>query len=70
MEMDTNILVASFFFGLVGLGMFMYGKKAGRMIPLGAGLGLMVVPYFLSNLAVLIVVGCVLMGVPWVVREG
>ena len=70
MDMDTNILVASFFFGLVGLGMFMYGKKAGRMIPLGAGLGLMVVPYFLSNLAVLIVVGCVLIGVPWVVREG
>ena len=68
--MDTNILMASFFFGLVGLGMFLYGKKAGRMIPLGAGLGLMVVPYFLSNLAVLIVVGCVLMGVPWVVREG
>jgi hypothetical protein len=70
MDIDTNNLVASFFFGLVGLGMFMYGKKAGRMIPLGAGLALMVVPYFLSNLAVLIVVGCVLMGVPWVVREG
>ena len=69
MDIDTSNLVASFFFGLVGLGMFLYGKKAGRMIPLGAGLVLMVVPYFLSNLAVLIVVGCVLMGVPWVVRE-
>ena len=67
--MDTNILMASFFFGIVGLGMFMYGKKAGRMIPLGAGLALMVVPYFLSNLTALLVVGGVLMGVPWVVRE-
>ena len=41
--MDPNLLLASFFFGMIGLGMFMYGKKAGRMTPLCMGLALMVV---------------------------
>ena len=34
MEMDGNLLMASLFFGAIGMGMLMYGKKAGRMVPL------------------------------------
>ncbi len=43
--MDSNTLMASFFFGLVGMGMLSYGKKAGNLVALAAGLGLIVVPY-------------------------
>ena len=67
--MDESHLWVSMFLGAVGAGMFLYGKKAGRMVPLGAGLGLLVVPYFIPNVIVMAVVGCLMMGAPWVVRE-
>jgi hypothetical protein len=67
--MDGNALLAAFFFGMVGLGMFIYGKRAGRLVPLGVGTGLMVVPYFIANVVVLIVVCSALAAVPLVVRE-
>lgn len=68
--MDSNTLMASFVFGIVGLGFFTYGKRAGRLIPLGAGVALMVVPYFVTNLLALVVVGCALTATPWITREG
>jgi hypothetical protein len=67
--MDESHLWVSLFFGALGAGMFLYGKKAGRMVPLGAGLGLLVVPYFIPNVIVMAAVGCVMAGLPWVVRE-
>jgi hypothetical protein len=70
MDMDGNVLMASILFGLIGMGMLMYGKRAGRLVPIAAGLGLMVVPYFIPNLAVLLVVCAALTGAPWVIREG
>ena len=34
-NMDMNLVMISLVFGMIGMGMFMYGKKAGRMVPLG-----------------------------------
>ena len=68
--MDMNLVMVSLVFGMIGMGMFMYGKNTQRMVPLGAGLGLMVVPYFIPNLIALVVVCGVLLAAPWVVREG
>ena len=48
--MDVNSFLVSFVFGMIGMGMFMYGKKAGRMPPLLVGVALMVVPYFFSSI--------------------
>ena len=67
--MDMNLVMVSVIFGIIGMGMLMYGRKAGRMVPLGAGAGLMIVPYFIPSLMVLVIVGCGLMAAPWVVRE-
>ena len=69
MVMDLNVLMASLLFGTIGMGMFVYGKKSARLIPLGAGLALMIVPYFLSNLIVLLVVCGGLSALPLVMRE-
>jgi len=66
--MDENALIVSVLFGLIGTGMFMYGKKAGRMIPLGAGLGLMVIPYFIPNVIALILMCMALFAVPIVIK--
>jgi hypothetical protein len=67
--MDPNALIISIFFGLIGSAMFLYGKKAGRMVPLGAGVALMVVPLFISNLIVMLVVCCGITATPWFIRE-
>ena len=67
--MDMNQLMASFFFGLIGTGMFMYGKKSSRPVPLLAGLGLIVIPYFIPNLIIMTLVSAGLCAVPWLLRE-
>ena len=54
--------------GIVGLGYFTYGKKAQRPLPLACGLGLMVFPYFVSDMTWLIVAGSALGIAPWIVR--
>jgi hypothetical protein len=62
-------LLASFFWGTVGLAFFIYGKKAGEMLPLSVGLVLMVISYFLSAVW-LSVVSIVLITMFWIyVRE-
>jgi hypothetical protein len=67
--MDDYALLASFAFGIVGMGMFTYGRKASRFLPLGAGVALMVVPYFLSNLIAMLIVCGGISVLPLVVRE-
>ena len=67
--MDTNSLLLSFLFGTIGMGMFMYGKRAARLVPLGAGSALMLVPYFIPNLVLMAVVCCLLTATPWLLRE-
>jgi len=66
--MEFNNLMASFLFGMIGLGMFMYGKRAGQMVPLLAGVLLMVVPYFVPNLMALVAICTILVAVPVVLR--
>ena len=68
--MDTTSLMLSLLFGTIGTGMLMYGKKAGRMVPLGAGLALMIVPNVIPNAIANGIVCCVLMAMPWIIREG
>jgi hypothetical protein len=67
--MDMNLLMLSMFFGAVGCAMFTYGKKMGRMVPMGAGAALLVFPYFVSSLLLMFVVGSGLMALPWLLRE-
>jgi hypothetical protein len=49
--------------------MFMYGKRASRPVPLFAGLGLIVVPYFIPNLIALLIVCCAITATPWILRN-
>ena len=56
-------------FGSVGLGFFVYGKKQQRMIPLVAGIGLMVFPYFVTDPILIVVIGIALMALPYFYRE-
>lgn len=55
-------------FGSAGLGFFVYGRKQQAIVPLLCGIGLMVFPYFVSNLFAMIAIGIALMAVPYFLR--
>jgi hypothetical protein len=67
--MDATSLMLGIVFGSVGLGFFMYGKKVGLIVPIGVGIVLMVVPYFIPNVLLLVLVCGVLMALPFVFRD-
>jgi len=66
--MDGTSLMLSLLFGMVGVGYVMFGKRAERMTPVISGAALIVIPYFVSNILLLIVAGLALMLVPFVHR--
>jgi len=66
--LNTALLVWGFLFSAIGLGFFMYGKRQNALVPLCCGLGLMIFPYFVSNVIWMVVIGLVLSALPWFVR--
>lgn len=67
--MDVNTFLVSFVFGMLGLGMFMYGKKAGRVPPLLVGLALMVLPYFFTSILMMTLSCSALIVLAYFLRE-
>jgi hypothetical protein len=54
--------------GSVGAGYFIYGKKQRKLIPMLSGVGLCLVPYFISNLLLLSGVSVVLCLLPFLIQ--
>ena len=65
---NPSILIWGVIFGSIGLGFFVYGKKQKAIIPLLSGIGLMVVPYIISNMYILILSGIVLVALPYIIK--
>ncbi|HQZ37532.1 MAG: hypothetical protein IT180_15975 [Acidobacteria bacterium] len=63
-----NSFVAAVFFGIVGSGYFLYGRRATNPVALVAGFLLCVFPYFIDSFAWTMVVGIVLLAAPFLVR--
>jgi len=59
---NANSLLASVLLGSVGMGFFVYGKKQRRAPHLVVGVALMVYPYFVSSVALMLIIGVVLVG--------
>jgi hypothetical protein len=66
--MNVSILIWGLIFGSIGLGFFVYGKKQKAVIPLLSGMGLMVFPYFISNLYIMILSGIILVALPFFIK--
>jgi len=64
----TSLLVWGVVFGAIGLGFFVYGKKQKALVPLFSGIALCVFPYFISNVYILVIVGVILVVLPYFVR--
>ena len=65
---NASILIWGVLFGSIGLGFFVYGKKQKTIIPIICGIGLMVIPYFISNLYIMILSSIVLVALPFFVK--
>ncbi len=66
---STAVLIWGMIFGAIGFGFFLHGKKQKAVVPLITGIALCVVPYFIANVYALVMVGVILMAVPFVVRS-
>ncbi|HEX5352971.1 MAG TPA: hypothetical protein VFW60_02725 [Rhodanobacteraceae bacterium] len=55
-------------FGAIGVGYFIYGKRQSMIVPLVCGIALIVYPWFVSGALLTVIVGIVLMAVPYFVR--
>ena len=68
-ELDsTAVLIWGMLFGLIGAGFVIYGRKQKAIVPLCVGVALCVFPYFIANVYVLVLVGAMLMAIPYFVR--
>ena len=65
---DTAQLFWAMLFGAIGLGFFVYGKKQKAVVPLLTGIALFVFPYFMPNVYMLVIVGAILVVLPYFVR--
>lgn len=69
--MDTNTLFASLFWGSLGMGFAIYGKKQGAMVPLFGGVAVMAVSYFISSaLYMSLVCAGLMVGIIWLRKWG
>jgi len=64
----TSLLIWGMVFGAIGLGFFTYGKKQKAAVPLITGIALFMFPYFISNAYMLVIVGVLLVALPYFVR--
>ena len=67
--MSSSQLLWSMLFGAIGMGMLLYGKKQHSLVPALCGLGLLIYPYFVSNVLLLVAIGAALCSIPYFLRS-
>jgi len=69
MDLSFSALFSSLLIGTIGMGLFIFGKRTGKMVPLGIGLLMCVYPYFIPNMLILWCVTVALFVPLWVLRN-
>jgi hypothetical protein len=64
----TSLLIWGVLFGALGIGFFTYGRKQKAVVPLITGIALFIFPYFISNVYMLVIVGAILVALPYFVK--
>ena len=65
---NTAHLVWAMLFGAFGLGFLVYARKQRAVVPLIVAIALFIYPYFIPNVYLLVIVGVVLVALPYFVR--
>ncbi len=67
--MDTTALFVGVIFGALGMGYIVYGRKQRKGIALLSGFVLCGLPWFVSNIYLLLITSLVFAVLPFVIRE-
>jgi hypothetical protein len=67
-EARMATLLWGMLFGTLGLGYCVYARRQREPVPLVCGVALMVFPYFVASAWATVLVGAVLLVLPWCVR--
>lgn len=67
--MNSASLLWGVLFGSIGAGYCLYAKKQSALIPGICGVALIVLPYFLSNVYVLVLVCLAVSAAPFLIRR-
>ncbi|MCB9896546.1 MAG: hypothetical protein H6825_00955 [Planctomycetes bacterium] len=65
---DSASLAWGLVLGAIGTGYFMYGKRMQKVLPMGCGVVLVALPYFVTGTLVLAVVGGLVCALPYLSR--
>ena len=65
---STATIFWGLLYGSIGFAFFMYGRRQKMIVPLVCGLGLMIFPYFVSNLYWLVGLGAGMTLAPYFYR--
>jgi hypothetical protein len=65
---SASIMVWSVLFGGIGIGYFLYGRKQKAIVPFCIGLTLFVFPYFMSSVTMMLIVGVILVAIPYFIK--
>jgi len=66
--LSESSLFPGLLFGSIGTGFLLYGRKQRAVVPLLCGLALIIYPFFVSSSTLLVVIGVVLIAIPYFVR--
>ena len=61
---NSTAIMLGVLLGSIGLGYFIYGKKQRSVTPLVSGICLMILPYFIHNVFLLLLIAIALMSAP------
>lgn len=67
--MTVSAMLWGLLFSSIGVGLFLYGRKQSRFMPLLCGALLVVYPFFVTRTLWLVVIGAVLTALPYFVRR-
>jgi len=67
MESESQIIWAMLF-GAIGFGYFLYGRKQKVAMPFLSGIALCIFPYFVSNVYLIVLIGVVLIALPYFIK--
>ena len=65
---NPSMIIWGFLFGTIGVAYMVYAKKQQRWVPFISGIGLCAFTYFISNPVLIIVIGIVLVILPFIIK--
>jgi len=68
LDFSIEYLLLTIATSAIGMGCFVYGKKQKKAIPLLSGFALCIYPYFFANIPLLILIGIILIILPYFFR--